>query len=98
MCGAPYVWIMDPNTLDSQLMTQAGGPNAVPDKTRHSDCDSAGRADVRVTILKQGQLFRPGATHGLLGADRLEQVAQAHQVHGALRCRQPFQNYSLLFE
>jgi Uma2 family endonuclease len=32
-CGVPYVWIIDPITLDSQLMTQAGGPNAVPDQT-----------------------------------------------------------------
>ena len=32
-CGAPYVWIIEPNSLDSQLMTSAGGPNAVPDKT-----------------------------------------------------------------
>ncbi len=32
-CGAPYVWIIDPNTLEGQLLTQAGGPNAVPDKT-----------------------------------------------------------------
>ncbi len=32
-CGAPYVWIINPITLDSQLMTPAGGPNAVPDKT-----------------------------------------------------------------
>jgi Uma2 family endonuclease len=32
-CGVPNVWIIDPITLDSQLMTQAGGPNAVPDRT-----------------------------------------------------------------
>ena len=32
-CGAPYVWIVDPNTLESQLLTPDGGPNAVPDKT-----------------------------------------------------------------
>jgi Uma2 family endonuclease len=31
-CGVPNVWIIDPITLDSQL-TQAGGPNAVPDRT-----------------------------------------------------------------
>jgi len=32
-CGAPYVWIVEPNTLESQLMTPAGGPNQVPGKT-----------------------------------------------------------------
>jgi Uma2 family endonuclease len=32
-CGVPYVWIIDPNTLESQLLTPAGGPNAVPAKT-----------------------------------------------------------------
>jgi Uma2 family endonuclease len=32
-CGAPYVWAIEPNTLDSLLWTQAGGPNAVPGKT-----------------------------------------------------------------
>ena len=32
-CGAPYVWIIHPQTLDSQLLTPAGGPNEVPDKT-----------------------------------------------------------------
>jgi Uma2 family endonuclease len=32
-CGAPYVWIIHPVTLDSQLLTAAGGPNEVPDKT-----------------------------------------------------------------
>ena len=29
-CGVPYVWIIGPNTLDSQLMTASGGMNAVP--------------------------------------------------------------------
>jgi Uma2 family endonuclease len=32
-CGAPYVWIVDPITLDSQLLTQADGPNAVTGRT-----------------------------------------------------------------
>ncbi len=32
-CGAPYVWIIEPNTLESQLMTPSGGPNQVPGKT-----------------------------------------------------------------
>jgi Uma2 family endonuclease len=31
--GVPYVWIIDPNTLESQLMTASGGPNQVPDRT-----------------------------------------------------------------
>jgi len=32
-CGVPYVWIIEPNTLESQLMTPSGGPNQVPGKT-----------------------------------------------------------------
>ncbi|HEY1242475.1 MAG TPA: Uma2 family endonuclease [Bryobacteraceae bacterium] len=32
-CGAPYVWIINPHTLDSELFTQEGGPKEVPDKT-----------------------------------------------------------------
>ena len=31
--GVPYVWIIEPKTLDSQLMTPAGGPNLVLGKT-----------------------------------------------------------------
>ena len=31
--GVPYVWMIDPNTLESQLMTASGGPNQVPGKT-----------------------------------------------------------------
>jgi Uma2 family endonuclease len=31
--GTSYMWIIDPNTLDSQLLTPAGGPNEVPGKT-----------------------------------------------------------------
>jgi Uma2 family endonuclease len=32
-CGVPYVWIIDPITLDSQLMTASGELHSVPDKT-----------------------------------------------------------------
>jgi Uma2 family endonuclease len=32
-CGAPLVWIIDPHTLESQLLTPAGGPNEVSAKT-----------------------------------------------------------------
>jgi len=32
-CGAPYVWIINPHTLESQLLTPSGGPNQVPGKT-----------------------------------------------------------------
>jgi Uma2 family endonuclease len=32
--GVPYVWVIDPNTLESQLYTPAG-VTAVPDKTLH---------------------------------------------------------------
>ena len=32
-CGAPYVWIINPLTLESQLKTRADGPNEVPGKT-----------------------------------------------------------------
>ena len=32
-CGAAYVWIIEPNSLESQLMTASGGPNQVPGKT-----------------------------------------------------------------
>lgn len=32
-CGVPYFWIIQPLTLDSQLVTALGGPNEVPDKT-----------------------------------------------------------------
>ena len=31
-CGVPYVWIIDPETLDSKLRTP-GGIKDVPDKT-----------------------------------------------------------------
>ena len=31
--GVPNVWIIDPTSLESQLMTAAGGPNQVPGKT-----------------------------------------------------------------
>ena len=32
-CGAPNVWIINPHTLESQLLTPSGGPNQVPGKT-----------------------------------------------------------------
>ena len=32
-CGAAFVWIIEPNSLESQLMTAAGGLNQVPGKT-----------------------------------------------------------------
>ena len=32
-CGASYVWIINPKTLDSQLMTPSGGLHEVPGKT-----------------------------------------------------------------
>jgi Uma2 family endonuclease len=32
-CGVPYVWIINPHTLESQLLTPSGGPNQVPGKT-----------------------------------------------------------------
>jgi len=32
-CGAPYVWIINPHTLESQLLTPSGGLNQVPGKT-----------------------------------------------------------------
>lgn len=50
-CGAPYVWIIEPNSLDSQLMTASGGPNHVPGKTLAipgTPIDSARGRDGRV--------------------------------------------------
>ena len=32
-CGVPYVWIVDPNSLESWLVTAAGGLHQVPGKT-----------------------------------------------------------------
>jgi Uma2 family endonuclease len=31
--GVPYVWIIDPATLASEVFTSRGGPSEVPDKT-----------------------------------------------------------------
>jgi len=32
-CGALYVWIINPHTIESQLLTPSGGLNQVPGKT-----------------------------------------------------------------